>query len=146
MDVTGTSNPGQGDGMRRIELVQKSVRDWTAALVDLGGRNNLLHYRDLRQGTLDITLANHQALMSLLQGRSVKVSALFGNSEQRDQALRRIRVIYNKAKENFEERGLETLSLACGLATWENKRAVVGAKRSGAVAPRVIASARRGTG
>jgi very-short-patch-repair endonuclease len=123
VDVVGTSRPGQGDSMRRVELVQKSVRDWTAALVDLGGRNNLLHYRDLRQGTLDITLANHQALMSLLQGRSVKVSALFGNSEHRDQALRRIRVIYNKAKENFEERGLETLSLACGLATWENKRA-----------------------
>ena len=29
----------------------------------------------------------------------------------------------HKAKENFEERGLETLSIGCGLATWENKRA-----------------------
>jgi very-short-patch-repair endonuclease len=37
--------------------------------------------------------------------------------------LRRARTIHNKAKENFEERGLETLALACGLATWENKRA-----------------------
>ena len=37
--------------------------------------------------------------------------------------LRRVRTIHNKAKENFEERGLETLSIGCGLATWENKRA-----------------------
>ena len=37
--------------------------------------------------------------------------------------LRRVRTIHNKAKENLEERGLETLSIGCGLATWENKRA-----------------------
>ena len=34
----------------------------------------------------------------------------------------RIRTIHNKAKENLEERGLATLSLACGLASWDNKR------------------------
>jgi very-short-patch-repair endonuclease len=57
----------------------------------------------------------------LLAGKTVRVSALFPGLE-REQVLRRVRVIHNKAKENFEERGLETLSIGCGLASWENKR------------------------
>jgi len=108
---------------RRIQLVQKAVREWVAALVDLGGRNNLLHYRDLRVGTLDLTKASPSRLAALLQGRTVKASSLFeGDEEERSQAMRRLRTIHNKSKENYEERGLETLSIACGLATWENKR------------------------
>src|SRR5262245_58136607 len=46
---------------RRVELVQKAVKEWMAALIDLGGRNNLLHYRDLRRGTLDLTSARPEA-------------------------------------------------------------------------------------
>jgi very-short-patch-repair endonuclease/DNA polymerase III delta prime subunit len=114
----------EGYTKRRVELVQKAAKEWTAALVDLGGRNNLLRYRDLKQGTLDLTEASSQAVRSLLQGRTIKVSALFSDPEERERSLRRVRTIHNKAKENFEERGLETLSIACGLATWENKRAV----------------------
>ncbi len=36
--------------------------------------------------------------------------------------MRKLRVIYRKAKENLEERGLETFFLAYGLSTWTNKR------------------------
>ena len=103
-------------------MVQKAVADWKNALVDLGGRNNLLHYRDLKRGTLDLTLADLEVAGHLLAGKTVRVSALFPGLEQREQMLRRVRVIHNKAKENFEERGLETLSIGCGLASWENKR------------------------
>jgi very-short-patch-repair endonuclease len=113
----------EGFTKQRVELVQRAVREWTRALVDLGGRNNLLRYRDLRQGTLDLTNARPKALEGLLQSKATKVSALFSDPEEREGALRRVRTIHNKAKENFEERGLETLSLGCGLATWDNKRA-----------------------
>jgi very-short-patch-repair endonuclease len=109
---------------RRAGLVQKAAGDWKNALVDLGGRNNLLHYRDLKLGTLDLTTADRDVVSGLLRGKATRVSALFGTVEEREQALRRVRTIHNKAKENFEERGLETLSIGCGLATWENKRAV----------------------
>ena len=112
----------EGYTKRRVELVQKAVKEWTAALVDLGGRNNLIHYRDLKQGTLDLTEANPQAVGSLLQGKTMKISSLFGDADERERNLRRVRTIHNKAKENFEERGLETLWIGCGLATWENKR------------------------
>ena len=108
---------------RRAGLVQKAATDWKNALVDLGGRNNLLHYRDLKLGTLDLTTADRDVVSGLLLGKATRVSALFDDPEQRDQVLRRVRTIHNKAKENFEERGLETLSIGCGLAAWENKRA-----------------------
>lgn len=61
-------------------------------------------------------------MAALLQSKPIKVSSLFSDPEERERTLRRARTIHNKSKENFEERGLETLSLACGLATWENKR------------------------
>ena len=116
---------GDADGgtSNRARLVQKAVTDWKSALVDLGGRNNLLHYRDLKRGTVDLTAADPDAVGSLLLGKAIHVSALFKDPAQRDEVLRRMRTIHNKAKENFEERGLETLSIGCGLATWENKRA-----------------------
>jgi Protein of unknown function (DUF4011) len=122
-DSGGLPGAAEGHLSRRAGLVQKAATDWKNALVDLGGRNNLLHYRDLKRGTLDLTAADRDAVSGLLQGKATRVSALFGDLEQRDQMLRRVRVIHNKAKENFEERGLETLSVGCGLATWENKRA-----------------------
>jgi very-short-patch-repair endonuclease len=107
---------------RRAGLVAKAVAEWKAVLVDLGGRNNLLHYRDLKRGTLDLTLADLEVVGDLLFGKTVRVSALYPDAEQREQMLRRVRTIHNKAKENFEERGLETLSIGSGLATWENAR------------------------
>jgi len=113
----------EGFTKRRVELVQKAVKDWTHQLVDLGGRNNLLRFRDLKQGTIDLTSADVRAVSALLQNKAVKVSTLFQDLEERDRMLRRVRTIHNKSKENFEERGLETLSVAFGLATWENRRA-----------------------
>ena len=80
--------------------MQKAATDWKNALVDLGGRNNLLHYRDLKRGTLDLTAADRDAVGGLLLGKATRVSALFGDSEQRDQMLRRVRTIHNKAKQS----------------------------------------------
>ena len=112
----------EGFSDRRVNLVRKAVEDWIRQLIDLGGRNNLLHYRDLKQGTLDLTDADPGALSKLLLNRSIKFSALFADVDERTDALRRARAIHNKSRENFEEKGLDTLYLGCGLATWENKR------------------------
>lgn len=111
----------EGFTKRRVELVQRAVREWAAALIDLGGRNNLLRYRDLKAGTLDLTAASPAALRSLLQGKAIKTSSLFIDPDEREQNVRRFRTIAKKAKENFEERGLETLSIGCGLASWNNE-------------------------
>ena len=108
---------------RRAGLVEKAASDWKNALVDLGGRNNLLHFRDLKLGTLDLTAADPEVVSGLLLGKTIRATALFRDPAQAELVLRRVRAVHNKAKENLEERGLETLSIGCGLATWENKRA-----------------------
>ena len=45
----------EGFTKRRVELIQRAIREWTNELIDLGGRNNLLNYRDSSRGTLDLT-------------------------------------------------------------------------------------------
>jgi very-short-patch-repair endonuclease len=111
----------EGFTKRRVELVQRAVREWATALIDLGGRNNLLRYRDLKAGTLDLTNSSPKALTALLQGKAIKASTLFSDSEEHARNVRRFRTIAKKAKENFEERGVETLSIGCGLASWNNE-------------------------
>jgi hypothetical protein len=66
----------QESGNRRL-LVERAAKTWTGQLVDLGARNTLLYYRDLRQGTLDLGLAevDQVALDQLTAGRAVRLSA-----------------------------------------------------------------------
>src|SRR3954470_12646447 len=94
----------EGFTKRRVELVQQAVKEWTAALIDLGGRNNLLCFRDLKAGTLDLSNASPAALRALLQAKTIKTSTLFSDPEERARNARRLRTIANKSKENFEER------------------------------------------
>jgi very-short-patch-repair endonuclease len=110
--------PGPG----RVAQVQAAVRVWTGQLMDLGGRNTLLFYRDLRVGTLDVADADPVALAALLDGRTVGLSQLFRDPDGFAQARRRARAIRNKARELVEERGIETCFLAVGMATWENPK------------------------
>src|SRR6266571_791802 len=106
----------------RARRVARAVATWTSQLVDLGGRNTLVYYRDLKQGTLDLGAAEPVALGNLLAGRTVRLSALFPDPAARAAAARRARTMRAKAEENFEERGLVTLFLAWGMATWERQR------------------------
>ena len=119
MDESSADSPSN----EQIEIIQKAVAQWTHDLIDLGGRNNLLHFRDLKLGTADLTDCPATAVSSLLQGRVVRIAHLFPVAEDRDAALRRFRTIRAKKKENDEERGVDTLFVACGFATWDNKRA-----------------------
>jgi len=113
-------SPGGSDSRRR--LVERVTRVWISELIDLGGRNNLLNYRDLRAGTLSLDAADPNAMEALIRGRSVPLSRLFPTEDSRRDAVRRARAIHRKAKENFEERGIDTLHLGCGLATWTHDR------------------------
>jgi hypothetical protein len=108
----------------RLRKVKAAVRAWTGQLIDLGGRNTLLYYKDLKQGTLDLgprSGAEPVALDALLGSRTVRLSEMF-NPEALAGTARRARTIRAKAMENFEERGLRTLYLAWAMATWENPR------------------------
>lgn len=109
------------DGPRnRASRVRAAVKAWKAQLVDLGGRNTLLFYRDQKVGTLDLTGARPEALDALLAGRSVRMTSLFPGESERNDAANRLRRIHSKAREHYEERGIETLYLGCGLASWKS--------------------------
>jgi very-short-patch-repair endonuclease len=113
---------GRGAADARAGLLGTQVKVWTGQLVDLSGRNNLLFYRDLKRGTLDLSDAVRDRVDEVLAGKVVSLSRLFPEEEAHTDAVRRARTVRNKAEEHFEERGLETLYVACGMATWTNQR------------------------
>ncbi len=102
----------------RAALVRDAAQRWRAQLIDIGGRNTLLYYRDLKAGTLDLGAAAPVPLAALLDGRTVSLIQLYPDRDARTQAVRRARTIRNKARELREERGIETCFLATGMATW----------------------------
>jgi hypothetical protein len=109
--------PQAAAGEDRVARVRRAIGIWRKQLIDLGARNNLLYFRDLRQGTISFDDAEPRVVNELLARRKVRLSRLFPDSITAQ--AKRARTIRKKAQELFEERGLETLYLACGLATWE---------------------------
>ncbi|HEX7462617.1 MAG TPA: DUF4011 domain-containing protein, partial [Dermatophilaceae bacterium] len=102
----------------RADRVAVAVRAWQRHLVDLGGRNTLLWYRDLPSGTLDLTSAHPGGVAMLLAGRPTKLSDLVREPTALEEARRRVRTIRAKTLELHEERGITAGFLAVGMATW----------------------------
>ncbi len=103
----------------RADRVAAAVRTWQRHLVDLGGRNTLLWYRDLPSGTLDLTTSHPSGLASLLAGRRTKLSDLVREPAALEEARRRARTIRAKTLELHEERGIAAGFIAVGMATWQ---------------------------
>ena len=84
--------------------------------------------------------------MDLLAGRTIALSRMFPDEEARAGAVKRARAVRNRAQEHFEERGLETLFLACGMATWTNQRGTAVPAAPGPSRPGAAGAARRRPG
>src|SRR6187402_2246529 len=80
-------------GDPRADRVAAAVKTWQRALVDLGGRNTLLWYRDLPSGTLDLTTAHPGGVSMLLAGRKTRLSDLMREPGALAEARRRARAI-----------------------------------------------------
>lgn len=103
----------------RLAKVQEAVREWASQLVDLSGRNQLLFYRKLKRGTLEFLNPNPETLGNLISGREVRLSDLARTeADDPNDAIARCKTIHKKSREHLEERGLNTLYMAFGLATW----------------------------
>ena len=129
MEETAGLRTNSGDGeagsllaglSRRARLVDAAIRTWKNQLVDLSARNNLLYYRTLKLGTLDLT-GQEAFVDGMLNTQPVRLSSMFATSVPRQPFERRARAIRAKAKEAFEERGLETMFVAHGMATWDEE-------------------------
>ncbi len=121
----GDPSPSEAKPGSRAERVARAIHEWRNQLVDLGGNNTLLHYKDRLRATLD--LGDKQTCLwdqvqLLLLGKPVRLSNLFANQSALEDAARRCRVIAAKARENFEERGLDTLYLVFQMASWKDTR------------------------
>ena len=115
-------NPREAVAPELLTRVDAARQSWIRQLVDMSRRNNLLYFRDLKVGTLDLSNAPTEAMQALLQsggnGRhSVRLTDLVDEA-RRTQANAAVSEIWKRAISNYEERGLDTLFLALGLATW----------------------------
>ncbi len=117
-DVADVAEDSAADADPRADRIAAAVSAWTRHLVDLGGRNTLLWYRDLPTGTLDLTTAHPAGLARFMAGRETTLSTLVREPGAHDEALRRARAIAAKSRELKEERGIATGFLALGMATW----------------------------
>ena len=101
----------------RYERVVRVAARWAKELTDESGRNLLLYYKELKSGTLSLDEAVLSKRKALLNGRKVRIQELFTGDKAAD-ALRRTRAVNRKATVNYEERGIKTLFLGWGMATW----------------------------
>jgi hypothetical protein len=101
----------------RRAAVVKARDSWVAKLIDLSRRNRLLFFRDLKTGTLDLSENDPKVLSDLFRGDSVTLGSLLPSADEVS-ASARANEIRRTALSNLEERGLETLFIAFGFATW----------------------------
>jgi hypothetical protein len=108
----------------RTRLVERARQTRRSRLIDLSRRNNLLYFRHLKAGTLDLSSVEAERLEPLLRPvrnshdePSVPLARLFRDDDVRVAAAR-LQEIRRRAQINLEERGLDTLHLVVGFATW----------------------------
>ncbi|MFE1852129.1 AAA domain-containing protein [Streptomyces sp. NPDC059489] len=99
----------------RREKVAAEAQQWADALVDFGPYNTLLHFKDTKTASLDVTGANPQALTSLLAGRKTRLAGLFPGAADHGPACTRARSLRRRMVELDEEQGIEAGRLALGL-------------------------------
>jgi hypothetical protein len=104
----------------RRHTVEAARQGWIRRLIDLSRRNNLLYYRPLKTGTLNLSSAPAEGLRELLIGGNVSASKLLPDLQD-DALARAFRDISRRALENLEEKGLDTLFLTFGMATWPSE-------------------------
>lgn len=116
---------------RRIVDAARGV--WTRRLIDYSRANSLLFYRDLKVGTLDLSVMTG-AVTRLLAGEALTVESLVSigqhaqhadptvfspaETEARLKVRNALIALQRKALTNLEEKGIETLHLAMGMASW----------------------------
>jgi hypothetical protein len=101
-------------------IAEPSWRRWHAELRDLGGRSPLIHFDDAPRTRLELSTTHPGGLPQFITGKSTLLSSLI-----RDElALRNARLaateITQKGVELRSVRGIESVHLAIGLASWQS--------------------------
>lgn len=120
--VRTPSSPAHPVDPTRRRLVSDAVNRWINDLTDLTAKNNLLYCQDPRRVTLDLTSADNDLRQDLLDGRTIRCSRVFPDTDQRAEAVARLGKVYRNIRKLDEEYGLNTGYLAIGLASWREDR------------------------
>ncbi|MFE0209049.1 AAA domain-containing protein [Streptomyces sp. NPDC058985] len=102
-------------GHTRRQTVAARAQEWADALIDFGPYNTLLHFKNTKTASLDVTGAEPSALTSLLAGRTTRLAGLFPDTAEHAAACSRARSLRRKIVELDEEQGIEAGRLAMGL-------------------------------
>ncbi|QIM21759.1 AAA family ATPase [Phycicoccus sp. HDW14] len=102
----------------RAQRVAEARARWTRHLVELGGPNTLLWYRDLPVGTLDLSTAHLGARSALLAGDPTRLSELVREPHALEEARARLGRIHDTASEIEREHAVRTCFLGIGMASW----------------------------
>ena len=97
--------------------IQNARERWMKRLMDVSRNNNLLYYRPLKTGTLALSEPDPATLKEFLAGNKVPLSKLLPNLAETE-LRQRASAIRKRALANLEEKGLATLYVALGKATW----------------------------
>jgi hypothetical protein len=103
---------------QRRETVEKARQAWIKKLIDLSRRNNLLYYRPLKWGTLTLSLDSSERWAALLRGETFSIRNL-AKTVSEEELLPKALEIWRRAQTNQEEKGLATMFVALGMATWK---------------------------
>ena len=101
-------------------LLATAREKWVKKLIDPSRNNGLLFFRDLKVSMLDLPVES-PCLTKLLAGDPVTIRELAaGGCKNGDKRLiaSSLDAVRRKALSNKEEKGIDTLQLALGLATW----------------------------
>src|ERR1700679_3160902 len=109
--ASGTGTP---ESTLREKLIDAAREGWTNRLIDLSRRNNLLFYKPVMSGTLELPLSPRM-MAFLSDGEAGAIRELVASKQDK---ISSVRAIARKGLENLEEKGLSTLYLALGRATW----------------------------
>jgi len=108
------SSAKNSENIEREKLVDAARDGWMNRLIDLSRRNNLLFYKPVASGTLELPITP-QMMTFLSDGEALPISDLLASDQDK---ITSIRAISRRGLENLEEKGLSTLYLALGRCTW----------------------------
>src|ERR1700720_3574987 len=104
MDKTQQPKKNSTEELLREKLVDAARDGWINRLIDLSRRNNLLFYKPVASGTLELPFSQRMRDF-LSDGQTATISDLVASDQDKISA---IRAISRKGMENFEEKGLMT--------------------------------------
>lgn len=106
------------DRIALMAAIRQLAESWRKKLTDTGRRNPTLYFKHLKVGTLLLPDVHTEGIVNLVDaGKPLDLTEVM---EWTPDSQKRLTTIRSKAKENEEERGIQTMFLAIGMATWKS--------------------------